>query len=225
MKKGVFPLRKTFSSILRAKLLMPMFVSAFLGFVLVLIMAGLFTTLWARFIHFSMPHADTVSTVLVGGVSGIAGWFMLPVFVVFIAGLFQDLIVRRVENAYYPDYASNGETRFWPDLVHDIRFTAKALALNILILPFYFMAVGPFLSILLNSYLLGREFFENAASYHMTKNKAASLAKKNRTAVYTGGFVITVFTLTPFVNIFAPVFALAYMVHVFHAVTDTGPRP
>ncbi len=218
-----FPIGKTWASLFRVKLILPVAASAGLGlFLVILIVSGL-TVLFARLTHFSIPWIDTLSTVLMGGVFGVAGWFMLPVLVVLIAGLFQDLIVRRVETAFYPEAMGCAYGRFWPDLIHDIRFTFRAVFLNVLILPFYFLAVGPFLSILLNSYLLGREFFETAASYHMNKSKARNLGRKNKTAVYLGGFLITIMTLIPVLNVCVPVFALTYMVHLFHAVShETG---
>jgi CysZ protein len=217
-RPSIFPLKKTLGSLFRARLLLLMAASAVLGIVFVFAAVSSLTWLWARFTHFSIPYADTLSTVLMGGLFSVAGWFMLPALVVFIVGIFQDIIVYRVEKAYYPEHIKPASNRFWPDLIHDIRFTIQALTLNILIIPFYLLAVGPFLSLILNSYLLGREFFETAASYHMSKTEARNLGRRNKGAVYLGGFLITILTLIPFINVFAPVFALAYMIHVFHAI-------
>jgi CysZ protein len=110
------------------------------------------------------------------------------------------------------------EPKFWPDFVHDIKFTLRALLLNILILPFYFFGAGFILSIALNSYLLGREFFESAAGYHLGKIQAAELGRQYKGAVYCGGFVITLLTLVPFLNILVPIWAVVWMVHVYHFV-------
>lgn len=217
-KLSIFPLKKTLSSLVRARLLLPMTASAVLGLVFVVAAVSCLTWLWASLTHFSFPYADTLSTILMGGVFSVAGWFMLPALVVGIVGIFQDIIVHRVEKTYYPENMSPDSNRFWPDLIHDIKFTTQALGLNILILPFYLLAVGPFLALILNSYLLGREFFETAASYHMSKTEARKLGQRNKGAVYLGGFLITILTLIPLFNVFAPVLALAYMIHVFHAI-------
>ena len=161
---------------------------------------------------------DTLVNWVVGGVTGVAGWFMLPALVVLIAGMFQERTIDRVERACYPDRVRSREPRFWPDLKHDIRFTLRALLLNILVLPLYIVGIGFIVSIALNSYLLGREFFESAAGYHLGKPEAEKLGQRNRAAVYGGGLVITLMTLLPGVNLFVPIFAIVWMVHVYHGL-------
>jgi CysZ protein len=143
---------------------------------------------------------------------------MLPALVVLIAGMFQERTIDRVERAYYPDEVRKEEPRFWPDVKHDIRFTLWALFLNILVLPLYFIGIGFIVSIALNSYLLGREFFEGAAGYHVGKPEAEKLGQQNKAAVYGGGLVITLMTLLPGVNLFVPIFAIVWMVHVYHGL-------
>ena len=49
-------------------------------------------------------------------------------------------------------------------------------------------------------------------------NVDKKLGKKNRRARYLGGLMITVATLTPFVNLFAPILGTVWMVHVFHRI-------
>ncbi len=220
-----WPVHKTLGSLASARLLFLMAASAFLGIVMVVSIVGGLTYTWARLTSFSFPYADGLSNVFVGGVFSLAGWFMLPVLVVLIAGIFQDTVVRRVEKACYPDAMGLENGRFWADLIHDLRFTVWAVFLNILILPFYLVAVGPLLAIGLNSYLLGREFFETAAGYHMPRSEARKVTLRHRTVVYGGGFLITLMTLIPVVNVFVPIFALAYMVHLFHALLQPKARP
>ncbi|MCK5091353.1 MAG: EI24 domain-containing protein, partial [Gammaproteobacteria bacterium] len=95
-----------------------------------------------------------------------------------------------------------------------------ALFLNIVILPFYLLGIGFIMSIVLNSYLLGREFFESAAGYHSGKPEAMVLGQKNKAVMYGGGFVITCLTLVPVINLFVPVIAIVWMVHVYHGLGD-----
>ncbi len=222
IRRSPYPVYKTARSLTGRDLLFLTLASAFTGLIVVVFSAMALTLLWSRVTHFSLPYADTVTNILMAGVFSVAGWFMLPTLVVFIVGLFQDTVVHRIEKKDYPDAMGSFENRIWRDLTHDLRFTLKALALNLIILPFYFFAVGPVLSMILNSYLLGREFFETAASYHMNKSEAWQLGKKNKKAVFFGGLLITVLTLIPIVNMIAPVFALSYMVHVFHALNNSG---
>ncbi len=216
-----WPAGKTLRSLFSARLLPLMLACGCLGIVLVVSIVSGITFLWAHLTSFSFPYADAVSNILVGGVLTVAGWFMLPALVVLIAGLFQDTVVHRIEKTSYPDAMAPETGRFWADLIHDLRFTLRAVFLNLLILPFYFLVIGPGLSVILNSYLLGREFFETAAGYHMPKSEARKLALEHRITVYGGGFLITLITLVPVLNLFVPIFALAYMVHLAHALIRT----
>ena len=143
---------------------------------------------------------------------------MLPVLTVLIAGMFQETVIHRIEFVYYPDNIREESPKFWPDLLHDIKFTIWALLLNLIILPLYFIGIGFVASIILNSYLLGREFFESAAGYHLGKPEAKNLGTQNRFAIFIGGLVITLLALIPVINLFIPIFAVVWMVHVYHKI-------
>ncbi len=214
-------LKKTAGSVLRARLFLLMILCAFLGFVLVVALVASITWLTGHFITLEKGWLDTLINWVVGVVSGVGGWFMLPVFIVLVSGVFQEITIHKVESVDYPDQRRTHEPRFWPDMIHDIKFTIKALVLNILVLPFYFIGIGFVLSVSLNSYLLGREFFESAAGYHLGKPEARELGRLNRKAVYGSGFVLTMLTLIPVVNLFAPIIAIVWMVHVYHAVAPS----
>ena len=77
---------------------------------------------------------------------------------------------------------------------------------------------------MLNTHLLGREFFESAAGHHHGKPEARQMLKQNRAAVYAGGLVITLLTLTPIVNLFMPLVAVVWMVHLYHWIRTGEAR-
>ncbi|MBI5557202.1 MAG: EI24 domain-containing protein [Deltaproteobacteria bacterium] len=214
----MYPFAKTFASINRANLFGLMLICAVLAIILVFTAAAGITWFTARLVTLEKTWLDALVNWLVGAVAGIGGWFMLPVLVVLIAGIFQEVVIRRVEQVDYPEVTRSGAPRFWADAGHDILFTLRALFLNLLVLPLYFLGIGFAVSIMLNSYLLGREFFTGAAGYHLGKPEAALLARKHRKTVYVGGFVITLMTLVPVFNLFMPVFATVWMVHVYHGL-------
>ncbi|MEJ2054080.1 MAG: EI24 domain-containing protein [Calditrichaceae bacterium] len=159
-----------------------------------------------------------MTTSLAGILGVIAGWFMLPSLTILIGGMFQETVIGRVEDTYYPDAVRKESPKFWPDFFHDVRFTIKSVLLNILVFPFYFFAVGFIISILLNTYLLGREFFETAAGHHIGKAEANKILKQNKTRIYGGGLIITVLNLVPLLNIFMPVIGMVWMVHVYQDI-------
>ncbi|MFP3984144.1 MAG: EI24 domain-containing protein [Desulfurivibrionaceae bacterium] len=209
---------KTLDSIIRARLLGLMIACAFLAGMLVLVLAVCLSMLTDYLVRIESGWLDSLVNWLVGLLAGVGGWFMLPALIVLLAGVFQEMVIDRVEREYYPEDVRQQEPGLWPDLVHDIRFTAKALFLNVLVLPFYLLGVGPFISIILNSYLLGREFFESAAGYHLGKPEARRIEKHHKLPVYGGGFVITFISLVPVVNMFVPILAVVWMVHVYHSL-------
>ena len=216
----MFPFLKTSRSIMQDRMVGLMFASAFLAIVIMLLAVVAITWLSDNLIEIEIGWLDAVVNVVIGALTGISGWFVLPSIIVLIAGMFQEIAISRVEAASYPHRQREARPKFWPDAVHDIKFTIWALFLNVVVLPFHFIFIGFFISIALNSYLVGREFFEMAAGYHIGKPRAFKLAQRNRGAVYGGGFVITLMTLVPLLNLFVPIIAVVWMVHVYHALKE-----
>lgn len=215
----MYPFLKTFYSLKKANLFGLMLKCAALAVVVVFIAMGAITWMTAHLVNLKTGWVDTLVHWIVGILTGIGGWFMLPALTVLISSIFQEKAIQRVERIYYSDSAQNKTMRFLPEAWHDIKFTLWALCLNIIVLPLYLLGIGFVVSILLNSYLLGREFFESAAGYHVEKTNARELGRKNKKAVYGGGFVITLMTLLPVLNLFVPILAIVWMVHVYHSVS------
>lgn len=216
----MFPFGKTIESLFKVKLLGIMLICAAIAIFIVLCAVGGIVWISAFFITFETGWLNTLFNWLLGILTGIGGWFMLPVLTVLAASFFQETVIKKVEEIYYPDSTQQEKLIFIKELWQDIKFTILAISLNLLILPLYFIGIGLMMSILLNSYLLGREFFESAAGYHIGKRKARELGNKNKTAVYGGGLVITVLTLVPVLNLIMPIFAVIWMVHVYHKVNS-----
>jgi CysZ protein len=220
----MYPLTKTFASIQKAGLRGIMFACAMLAAIMIIGAIGGITWMADRFITIQRGWLDGLSNWGVGIVTGIGGWFVLPVLTVLISSFFQETVIQRVERVYYPDAPDRGSLAFWPEFRHDLKFTMWAVCLNMLILPLYFLSIGFAASILLNSYLLGREFFETAAGYHIGKAAARTLALRHRKAVYGGGLMITIMAIVPVLNIFVPILATVWMVHVYHYIRTQDHR-
>jgi CysZ protein len=218
------PLFKTLRTIKQANLFFLMIACAILGILFVFFCVSIITWFSVHLIDIKTEWLDTVVTWIIGCLTGIGGWFMLPACIVLISGIFQETVIHRVETVFYPDKVRKEGPKLWPDVVHDIKFTILSVLLNLLILPFYLISIGLVMSILLNTYLLGREFFESAAGYHMGKPVAKQLGKNNWMVVYSGGLIITLITLVPLINLFVPILATVWMVHAFHGIKNK-PNP
>lgn len=214
----MLPFSKTISSIFKAKLLTIMIACAILAIVVVFFLVTAITWISAILIQIEISWLDTLVSWLIGIMTGIGGWFILPVLTVLIAGMFQETVIHRVEFVFYPDKIRKESPKFWPDIWHDIKFTVWALSLNVIILPLYFVGIGFIASIILNSYILGREFFESAAGFHLGKPEAKNVGSQNRIGIFFGGLVITLLALIPVINLFVPIFAVVWMVHFYHNI-------
>lgn len=220
----MFPLGLTLGSLFKAKLIRLMLACAVLAVAAVICIVVFLTWMASCFAHFEYHWVNTAITWLTGVVTGIGGWFMLPALTILIGGIFQEKVIYRVERCYYPNLSHDEAPKFWPDFWFDVKFTIKALLLNLMVLPFYFLGIGFIISIVLNSYLLGHEFFESAVGHHFGKPKARELSKQHPKIVYAGGLVITLMTLTPVLNLFVPIIAVVWMVHAYHGRLAEGSQ-
>ena len=211
----MFPMLKTVKSFKEAKLTKFIVYDILIFIIIVILFVYLSIFLKEQLIHFEDGWLNSFTSFLSGSLSVVISWFMLPTLMPLISGIFLEMVIKNVEDEYYPDN-SKREARFWPDIIHDIKFTLYSLFLNILIIPLYFIGIGFIIAILLNSYLLGREFFEAAAGYHIGKPKAKILGKKYKTKIYIGGLVFTSITLIPILNLFVPIIAVVWMVHFYN---------
>ena len=219
----MYPFVKTLGSFFKARLIGLVLACAMLALIAAGgLVAGL-AWLAGRLVSLEVAWLDRLLPWGVGVLAGVGGWFLLPSLTVLVAGLFQEAAIRRVERVYYPGAGPGEKLKFWPEFWHDVRFTVGAVLLNLVVLPLYVFGIGLVISILLNSYLLGREFFETAAGYHIGKAKARVLGWRHRRAVYGGGLIITLITLLPVLNLFVPLFAVVWMVHVYHRIRQTLP--
>lgn len=219
----MFPFAKTIASIGKAGLVTLMLACAGLALIIVIAAFMGINAFTAWLVNFDAAWLNWLIQGTVGIAAGVGGWFMLPALTVLIGGVFQETAIDKVERIYYPEKVRQEGPRLWPDLFHDIKFTAWAVFLNMLVLPFYLLGgIGLFASIALNTYLLGREFFESAAGYHIGKPQALRMESTNKAAVYGGGFIITLIALVPLVNLFIPIIAVVWMTHVFHSLPRNG---
>lgn len=152
--------------------------------------------------------------------TGILAWFLFPSIMPVIINFFDTHIVRMIEERSYPGSIRTNESAFMKEFLHDLGFTGKALLLNMLALPFYLFL--PVFNILifywLNGYLLGREFFMMVARQHLPIKESGLLYKIHKRLVTLAGASLAVAATIPIVNLFAPIWGIALMVHLYHRV-------
>jgi CysZ protein len=89
---------------------------------------------------------------------------------------------------------------------------------NILALPLVFTGFGAIVLVVINAYLLSREYFEMAAMRYMPPQEAKDLRKDNGFAIFVAGLLPAAMSLVPILNLTVPLFSTSYFVHLFKQV-------
>jgi CysZ protein len=169
----------------------------------------------------SIGWLDTILDWTTGLGTGILAWFLFPALLPLVASLFLEQIAGRIERREY-DLAPPPSLPFLPEAIGGLKFAGLSLSLNLLALPFYLIPVlFPFIYYGLNSYLLGRDFFETVAGRHMGRKAAHRLRREHRLSVLLSGLIMAVAATLPFVALFAPFFGVALSVHLVRSVMTT----
>ena len=183
----------------------------------VLLFAGIEALFW--FLTFlPWPWFETLLALVAGlGLLVLFFFLMAPVTALF-AGLYLDTVAEKVERKHYANGPIGTALPTATSILLSIQFGLFVLAVNILALPFIFTGIGAVLLVVINAYLLSREYFELAAMRVMPVAEAKALRKENAIAVFTAGILPALLALVPIVNLTVPLFATSYFVHLFRRV-------
>ena len=150
--------------------------------------------------------------------------FGAPVAALF-ASLFLDEVAAAIEARSYPQDAKAPGNSFRKGLASGIRLTLTVIMANLLLWPV--SAISPGFGWLaklgVNAYLLGREYFELAALRHLPRLDMVRLRRRRASSIFGAGLVLSLLTQIPLVNLFAPLFGAALMVHLFRQLSRETP--
>jgi CysZ protein len=162
------------------------------------------------------------------------GFFFLPILIgapvaAIFASFFLDEISAAVEKKHYPGDPPAKGTPFFTGLWIGIRFLLILILVNLVLLPFNIFPVTAVfawaITILVNGWLLGREYFELAAVRHMKVHDADLLRRRHSGALTAAGAVIAALAFIPIVSFVAPLFGVAYMALIFKRYQHMGLAP
>ena len=149
---------------------------------------------------------------------------MAPVTAI-IAGLFLDDVAEAVERTDYPADPSGRALPVLPALIQSLKFFGVVIAGNIVALLLLLIpGVNIAAFFVVNGYLLGREFFEFAAMRHRSELEAKALRRRHAGTIFLAGLLIAAFISVPLLNLLAPLFAAAMMVHLHKLITASDPE-
>jgi uncharacterized protein involved in cysteine biosynthesis len=100
-----------------------------------------------------------------------------------------------------------------------LSFLAGAIGVNFVALPFYLIwgADVP-IFLIVNGYLLGREYFELVALRHVDRATVRMLQRTYRWRLLLAGVAIAGFAFVPLADLLTPVVATAFMLHIFQGL-------
>jgi CysZ protein len=170
--------------------------------------------------HLPIAHSAGLDAAL--PILGIVVFILLVMFLgapvaALFATLFLEDVARAVEAKDYPDDPLARGAPFWQGLLLGLRLFALLVAANALLLPgdFLLPGVGNLLSLFVTGWLLGRQYFELVALRHISRTAMDNLRRQRRGAILAAGVILAVAAAIPVVNLFAPLFGVALMVHEY----------
>jgi CysZ protein len=183
-----------------------------------------FIALWIA-VAFTLGHLPTVGWRVVNWLIDVAGavgvlvlsWLLFPAIVTMIMGLFLEPVAAAVEELHYPDRGPPRPLSIGEAAWAGVRLMLFSLVLNVLALPLYLLLPGLNILVFLgmNGYLFGRQYFELIALRRLNPDTANQVRHRFAGRVFSGGVIIAGMFALPLINLVVPVFATAFMLHLF----------
>ena len=144
-------------------------------------------------------------------------WLSLPIILSSIVSLFLNKIALDVERIHYPKLPTPIQPPFIQIIWSTVKFISILIILNlfILVISFLLPILFPFVFLIINGYLIGREYFELIASRRIPIKEISKLRKRQSTKLLITGVILTLFMSIPFINLIVPIVATSVMVHMF----------
>ncbi len=206
-----------FRSILWKSLALTLALLAFIWFALTRLLAW---WLEGHDLSASYPVLDTVAFFLAGAGLFVGLAFVLPAVSAVVAGFFLDQAAEIVERSDFAQEPPGREMAIGTSLLMGLRFAGLSLLFNLgafalILVPV--VNVAAFFAV--NSYLLGREYFELAAGRFRPVPEAAAMRRYHSGTAWAAGAMMAGLLLVPVVNLLTPLFGIALMVHVHKRLT------
>jgi CysZ protein len=171
---------------------------------------------------FQTPWLETMAAIGTGLALLVLFFFLMAPVTAMFAGLYIDQVAEKVEAKHYAHHPLGKALPAVKSILLSLQFGLLVLLINILALPLVFTGIGAIVLVVINAYLLSREYFEMAAMRHMTIAEAKALRKDSGASVFVAGLLPAVMAVIPILNLTVPIFATAYFVHLFKALRSSA---
>ncbi|GJE26680.1 sulfate transporter family protein [Methylobacterium organophilum] len=161
------------------------------------------------------PFLDTLAFFLAGAGLFVALAYVMPAVSILVAGFFLDDAAEIVERADFPGEPTGRALPFGAAMFSALRFAGLALVVNLVALILVFVPGVNLIAFFgANAYLLGREYFELAASRFRPLPEARAMREQFGITVMLAGCLLAGLMVVPIVNLATPLFGVALMVHL-----------
>ena len=136
-----------------------------------------------------------------------------------VISVFMEQIADVVEARHYPHLGKARGIPIWTGIWTGLVFLVAVIALNLVMLPFYVLALfvaglGAVIFYAVNGWLTGRLYYEQVALRRRDPAEVKAWRKANAGVLWLTGIVIVFLGTIPIVNLIVPVVGVAAMVHV-----------
>ena len=186
---------------------------------------------WAlqSFANFRWHWLTELAHWLGGGAVVVLALLLFPASFGIVISIFTEKIADIVESEYYPTLGPAHGIPVWTGIWTGIAFLLAVIALNLLMLPLYLLALfivglGAVLFYGLNGYLTGRMYYETVALRRLSPGDVKAWRRANIGTLWPTGMVIVFLGTIPVLNLIVPVLGTAAMVHVAQTLRPPVPR-
>jgi CysZ protein len=174
----------------------------------------------------TLPGWVETTIQVLGGLGLVVGSvFLVAPITSLIAALHLDDAAAEVERVHYPADPPGEELPLLASLGLSLKFGLVVIGVNVLVLLLLLLpGINLIAFYVANGYLLGREYFELAALRHLPLAEVHRLRHQHRARIFLSGLAVAGLVSIPIVNLLAPLFATALMVHTFKDVARLDAR-
>ena len=171
---------------------------------------------------FGIGWADSLTNLLGGLAVMLLTLMLAPGVMLLSLSFLLDEIAEAVESRHYPGQAAPRRQGLGEVAWSAVRFSAVMVLANLAALPLYLalmlVGIGPLAFLLLNGYLLSREYFELVAARRMLPELSDSLRRAHLGRLWLGGCLLALMSMVPGLNLLSPLVATAAMLHEFESL-------
>lgn len=176
---------------------------------------------WAlhSFAHFEWKWINDTIVWLGAGAVVVLALMLFPASFAIVVSVFMEKIADIVEAEHYPQLGPARGIPIWTGIWTGVVFLLAVVALNLVMLPFYIVAIfiaglGAVLFYAVNGWLTGRVYYELVALRRLSPAEVKARRRANSGVLWLTGIVIVFLGTIPVLNLIVPVLGVAAMVHV-----------